>query len=172
MKQILIDEEKCMACHSCELACCIAHSTSKTLYGAVFEQNGLMSRIHVEAAGKGRGFPLSCRHCQDPQCVRACVTRALHMNADGVILCNEKLCIGCLMCFIACPFGAIEETRKKQGSGRTVQSISKCDLCVATGDEPACVTACMTKALVFEDPDVFSKGRRIKYLVEMSASRD
>jgi len=43
---------------------------------------------------------------------------------------------------------------------------------VATGLEPACVDACLTGALVFEDPDVFSKGKRIAYLVEMTASRD
>ncbi|MCL1895123.1 MAG: 4Fe-4S dicluster domain-containing protein [Clostridiales bacterium] len=168
MKKILIDDAKCMACHTCEIACCIAHSRSGTLYGAIAEQALPASGMHVEPGGGGRGFPLGCRHCQDPQCVRACVTKALSMNPEGVIVCDKKRCIGCLMCFIACPFGAIEEGVKEAEA----YSISKCDLCEASGDEPACVNACPTKALVFEEPDSFSKNKRIKYLVEMAASSE
>jgi carbon-monoxide dehydrogenase iron sulfur subunit len=165
VKKILIDDERCMACHSCEIACCVAHSSSRTLYGALAEPDLQLSGVHVEVGGSGRGFPLGCRHCQDAQCVRACVTKALSLNPDGVVLYDKNRCIGCSMCFIACPFGAIEEGRLRAGT----YSISKCDLCVAPGDDPACVQACPTKALVFEDPDTYSKGKRVKYLVEMAA---
>ena len=168
MKKILIDDEKCMACHSCEIACCVVHSDSKTLYGALSEPTLPVSTLHVEQGGKGRGFPLGCRHCQDPQCVRACVTKALQMNPDGVIIVDEKRCIGCLMCFIACPFGAIEEGEKLSAAYR----ISKCDLCLLSGQDPACVSACPTKALLFEDPDSFSRNKRKKYLVELATSSD
>jgi carbon-monoxide dehydrogenase iron sulfur subunit len=88
------------------------------------------------------------------------------MSPEGVILVEKNHCIGCLMCFIACPFGAIEEIRGTMGAC----SVSKCDLCTAIDREPACVAACPTKALSFEDPDSFSKSKRVKYLVEMSAS--
>ena len=165
MKKILINDEKCLACHSCEIACCVAHSASGSLYGALAEP-ALMSKLHVELGGAGRGFPLGCRHCQDPQCTRACVTKALYKTEDGVTLFDEKRCIGCLMCFIACPFGAIDAGRVQLGG----QSISKCDLCVAVGEDPACVTACPTNALVFEEPSSFNKNKRVKYLVELSSS--
>ena len=166
MKKILIDDSKCMACHSCEIACCIAHSDTQTLYGAISEKMPPVSVLHVEQGGKGRGFPLGCRHCQDPQCVRACVTKALYMDQDGVILHEKSRCIGCAMCFIACPFGVIEECAKESGG----YSINKCDLCAASSRQPACVDACPTKALVFEDTDSFSKDKRRKYLVEMTTS--
>ena len=166
MKKMLVDDAKCLACNSCEIACCVAHSGSKTLYGAISEKTPPISRMHVEQGGRGRGFPLGCRHCQDAQCVRACVTKALYMSPDGLILNDSKRCIGCLMCFIACPFGAIEQGVKKSES----YAISKCDLCTASGQEPACVNACPTKALVFEDPDNFSKNKRTRYLIELAAS--
>jgi Fe-S-cluster-containing hydrogenase component 2 len=70
------------------------------------------------------------------------------------------------MCFIACPFGAIEES----AIASETYTISKCDLCTATGQDPACVTACPTQALVFEEPDSFSKKKRAKFLVEMAGS--
>lgn len=157
-----------MACHSCEVACSVAHSTSQTLYGALTEPVLYISGMHVETGGKGRGFPLGCRHCQDPQCTRACVTKALYLSPDGVVMYDSNHCIGCHMCFIACPFGAIEEGRNRAES----YAISKCDLCTITGQEPACVSACLTKALTFEDPDSYSKNKRIKYLIELSASAE
>lgn len=165
MKKILIDDEKCMACHSCEIACTVAHSTAKNLYGALLEPVVFISGMHVESGGKGRGFPLGCRHCQDPQCARACVTKALYLSPQGVVMYDSKRCIGCHMCFIACPFGAIEEGKNRAES----YSISKCDLCMLSGEEPGCVTACLTQALTFEDPDEYSRNKRIKYLFEMSA---
>jgi carbon-monoxide dehydrogenase iron sulfur subunit len=69
------------------------------------------------------------------------------------------------MCFIACPFGAIEGSAKASET----YAISKCDMCTASGSDPACVTACPTQALVFEEPNSFSKNKRVKFLVEMAA---
>ena len=166
MEKILIDDTKCLACHSCEIACSIAHSGSKTLYGAISEQVPPLSKLHVEEGGRGRGFPLGCRHCQDPQCARACVTKALYTDREGMVLFEEKRCIGCLMCFIACPFGAIGEGRKNSGA----YSISKCDFCTASDKQPACAKACPTKALVVQEADSFSKDKRRKYLIEMTVS--
>ena len=166
MKRILVDDAKCLACHSCEIACAVAHSDSKTLYGAISEKPPLRSGLHVEPGGKGRGFPLGCRHCQDPQCVRACVTKALHSHNDGVVHYNKSLCLGCQMCIIACPFGTIEENISTEAF-----SVSKCDLCDGSA-EPSCVTACPTQALIFEDADLHSKSKRRKYLVELSTSSE
>lgn len=87
------------------------------------------------------------------------------MNKEGVVLCDNNRCIGCYMCFIACPFGVMEEKTIASES-----NINKCDLCAVSGVEPACVSACPTQALVFEEPDVFSKNKRVKYLVELAST--
>jgi Fe-S-cluster-containing hydrogenase component 2 len=92
--------------------------------------------------------------------------KALYMNAEGVIVFDKDRCIGCTMCFIACPFGTIEENAKESGE----YSISKCDLCASLETPPVCVNACPTKALAFEDADLYSKNKRRKYIIEMAAS--
>lgn len=166
MKRIFIDDSKCLSCHSCELACAVAHSAAKTLFGALAE-GALLARVHVEKSGRG-AFPLQCRHCQEPQCVSVCVTKALFKDPEtSAVRHDESRCLGCFMCAIACPFGAIEETTVK---GRS--AVSKCDLCADANGNPACAKACPTKALSFLDTDTFSKGKRKEYLKELKISSE
>jgi len=54
---------------------------------------------------------------------------------------NANLCIGCMSCIFACPFGA---TFMDQSTGKVL----KCDLC--DGD-PTCVKVCPTGALTYEE---------------------
>jgi hydrogenase-4 component A len=51
-------------------------------------------------------MPLQCRHCESPNCAAVCPVRAITLKNDAVTL-NETLCIGCKLCALACPFGAI-----------------------------------------------------------------
>ena len=37
-KEIFVRLDRCMGCHSCELACAVEHSGSRSLYGAIAEQ--------------------------------------------------------------------------------------------------------------------------------------
>ncbi len=146
-KRITIRIEKCLGCHTCELACAIAHSESKDIEAMMLAGEKPGYRIHVESYGP-RSIPLNCQHCEEPACALACPTGAVHRKAPGKpVLFDEERCIGCSMCVQACPFGAI--TMSSQGKG-----ILKCDLCIqrlAQGLEPACVSSCPTHALVFEE---------------------
>lgn len=167
MKRIFIDDSKCLSCHSCELACAVAHSAAKNLYGALAEEVLPLAKVHVEKSGRG-AFPLQCRHCQQPQCVSVCVTKSLFKDPETfAVRHDESRCIGCFMCAIACPFGAIEETSAKGKS-----AVSKCDLCSGIADGPACAKACHTKALHFLDTDAFSKEKRKEYLAELKFSSE
>jgi carbon-monoxide dehydrogenase iron sulfur subunit len=155
-KTIICRIERCMACHSCEIACAVAHSQSQELGVAIQEETKPRSRVKVEAAGE-HGLPLQCRHCENAPCIMVCPTEAIHREGDrGPVLINDERCIGCKLCMTVCPFGVIDLAP----GGKAVV---KCDLCAkraAEGLEPACVAACLTKALQFVDIEEYNKTKR------------
>jgi carbon-monoxide dehydrogenase iron sulfur subunit len=81
LKRVLVRFEKCLGCHSCELACAVAHSEAKTLLGAVLGGERPPLYIKVEYSGQLR-FPLQCRHCTDAACIRACMSGALSRDEE------------------------------------------------------------------------------------------
>lgn len=150
MKEIYVRLERCLGCMSCQIACAVAHSQSKTLFGAILERPAPRYRVHV-AAGDGVNVPLQCRHCDDAPCVHACMAGAMRRGDAGVLV-DEKKCVGCWMCVMVCPFGVITPTPEKVAV--------KCDMC-ADEPPPRCVPACPTGALVYEEgPGVVKERRR------------
>ena len=156
--RVICDPSLCMGCRSCELECAIAHSRSKGLYEILRAGERPEHRINVEAYGR-RAVPVHCSHCEEPACVLACPTGAVYKDEQsGTVQVDQLRCIGCKMCVQACPFGVI--TMSADGRG-----VLKCDQCLerlAEGKEPACVSACPTKALVFGDEDAINRAKRRK----------
>ena len=79
--------------------------------------------VNIEASGSEREYrfanryrdakvekaffvPKICNHCTHPACVQVCPTGATYRSVDGVVLIDEKYCIGCQYCVQACPYGA------------------------------------------------------------------
>lgn len=157
-KIIVIDIEKCMGCKSCEFACAVAHTESQDPVKIIQSNQRPGSRISVEYY-QGKSVPINCNHCEEAACVMVCPTGAVHRNAKGKpVLVNAEVCIGCRMCVQACPFGVITMTVDGK-------SAVKCDLCIkrlAKGEQPACVYACPTKALVFIEQAKANKMKRQK----------
>jgi Fe-S-cluster-containing dehydrogenase component len=95
---------------------------------------------------KGCDFvPIFCHHCANAPCQKACPAEAISRNAQGLVLINNDLCIGCKECVDACPFGAMQFEEDK---GLAV----KCDLCVerlAGNKRPACSLVCPTRTIYF-----------------------
>ena len=145
MKRIYAKEEYCIGCRLCEVHCLVQHSRSKKIIRVFREEMpDAMPRILVEEKG-AVSFAVQCRHCEDAPCVDACMTGALQVNeADGAVLHDPGKCVGCWMCVMVCPYGAIQ--RDLRGD----KIASKCDLC--HGEEvPVCVANCPNEALVFEE---------------------
>jgi len=150
MNKIWIDREKCLGCKSCELQCAIERdSVSKTLLGAVQERPRPIARVGVFGS-TGKCFPIQCRQCQDSPCLRACPSGAIQRDSDeDIVILDQAKCRGCWMCIMSCPFGAIVPS--------TVYKVAvKCDECLHM-EEPACVNACPTGALINGDEAVFNK---------------
>ena len=159
MKRIYCNLDTCIGCKSCELACAIEHSKSKDLFLAIREEPLPRRRIQVQSSlSKGTRaptaaieyipYPLQCRHCDEPLCVLACMSAAIHKDEEtGTVTIDEERCVGCGMCIMVCPFGALVMDRERKVALR-------CDHCIES-DEPACVKACPTKSLFFEELEEF-----------------
>ena len=168
MKRILVDHTKCMGCKSCEIACAVEHSKSKTLIGALFETPKSMPRIRVKQV-KNYSYPVRCQHCEDAPCIMACPTGALYREEDiGAVLVNENKCIGCWMCTLVCPFGAIIPRKEPTFA-------LKCDFCIErqrNGLKPACVEACPTETLTLVEVEEEVERKRAEYAEKMMESAE
>jgi Fe-S-cluster-containing hydrogenase component 2 len=82
---------------------------------------------------------VSCLQCEEPNCMAVCPTGAITENEQGVKVVDEAKCLGCRMCEIACPVGAISVCADKGVA-------LKCDQC-QDFPEPQCVRYCFTEAL-------------------------
>ncbi len=153
---IAIQYELCLGCHSCELACAVAHSDSKNLRGAIGETSPA-ARIFVEAAPPYK-LPMTCRHCKDAPCVDACSSGAMRSDGSGLVSNAAGTCVGCWMCVMVCPYGVVRpDYRLKQA----VKCNRECMGCAAI---PACVQACPTGALTFVSGENWTKERRVGYI--------
>ncbi|WP_392561054.1 4Fe-4S dicluster domain-containing protein [Orbus sturtevantii] len=94
---VIAEPRKCIGCNTCMAACIDAH-----------KDVGLVghARLIVVRDSKSGTAPVLCRHCEDAPCVKVCPVNAI-THTDNSVLLNESLCIGCKLCGLACPFGAI-----------------------------------------------------------------
>jgi molybdopterin-containing oxidoreductase family iron-sulfur binding subunit len=103
-----------------------------------------------------------CQHCEHPPCVDVCPTGASFRRADGIVLVDKHICIGCRYCMMACPYKARsfihEDTHdQKPYAPRGKGTVESCTLCVHRVDTdriPACAEACRKQgndAILFGD---------------------
>ena len=141
MKRIYVKEEWRLSCHLCEYNCAFANS-GMTDMALALKGKPLYPRIHIEG-NESVTYAVSCRHCEDPLCVRCCIAGAL-FKEDGMIRVNQDKCVGCLTCVLVCPYGALAPNENGV--------MQKCELCLENAcGEPACVTGCPNRAIVYED---------------------
>ncbi|MCM8901737.1 4Fe-4S dicluster domain-containing protein [Caldicoprobacter algeriensis] len=146
-KRIYAKEDVCIGCRLCEIHCIAAHSKYRHDLIKTFKKLSKrpLPRIVVEE-DVPLSFGLQCRHCDDPECVKACITGAMQKDPKtGLVINDTERCIGCWTCILACPYGVIRRdyTNKKVAS--------KCDFCLESGLEPACVKNCPNEALYIKN---------------------
>lgn len=146
MRKLYVKDEVCISCRLCEVYCQLHHAAEKDIVKAFKSQAGPpLPRVRVEENGPV-SLSIRCQHCDDAQCLYACLTGAISRDPDsGLIKVDEEKCIGCWTCILVCPFGAIKQDEER---GKTI----RCDLCHGE-DVPACVANCPNEALVCLDDE-------------------
>ncbi len=161
---MVIDLKKCIGCHTCTLACKVDHGTPP----GVFWNLVIDQEVGAYPSVKRQFIPRLCMHCENAPCVVVCPTGASYKRDDGLVLIEEKKCLGCKQCLLACPYGARYLNQSKGGyfpagwtpaeevlyRGWEFGVVEKCNLCVDTiakGEDTACVRACPLRARIFGD---------------------
>jgi len=165
---LLIDTSKCSAdCTICVDACKAEMGLNG--HGRPETDAQYVRKIDIKdpATGAAHSLPVMCQHCAKPACVDVCPTGASMKRADGIVLVDRHICIGCRYCMMACPYKARsfaheEQSGQKPYLPRGKGTVEGCTLCVHRVDaglEPVCVESCRAKAkgaMLFgdlKDPD-------------------
>lgn len=173
---VIADPQWCIGCNTCLAACSDVHKTQG------LQQHPRLSLVHTAT----QTAPVLCRHCEEAPCKQVCPVEAIAC-VDGAVQLNESLCIGCKLCALACPFGAIAPSgspplgassqfqhRPAAPLHNAVESAPalppllrwdvgiktvavKCDLCYFLPSGPACIQACASQALHLITDDVLKQ---------------
>jgi Fe-S-cluster-containing dehydrogenase component/formate-dependent nitrite reductase membrane component NrfD len=141
----VIDQDRCIGCHACTVACKEEHQVPIGVF-----------RTWVKYVEKGE-FPhtsrhfgvMRCNHCDSAPCIEICPTHALYRRSDGIVDFDNTRCIGCKSCMQACPYDALYIDPNSN-------TAAKCNFCahrVENKLEPACVIVCPTQAIIAGDLD-------------------
>jgi len=151
---ILVDTTRCIGCMACQAAC--QHE-----YGFPEREEKELSataRTIVEEHGDYYVRRM-CMHCDVPSCASVCPVGALKKTDEGPVIYDEKACMGCRYCIVACPF---EVPRYEWDS--LAPRVQKCTMCydrVTAGKLPACVEACPAEAVSFgSKKEMLAEARR------------
>lgn len=163
---VLVDTTLCIGCRKCEEACNRRNHLPRTAESfsdrdvlrafrrptenAFTVVNQFAGSPSPDQAGLAQTYcKVQCMHCLYPSCVSACIVGALTKSADGAVVYNSTICIGCRYCQVACPF----EVPAYEFHVPLTPRVRKCEFCAepakGTGADPACAAACPTEALVF-----------------------
>ena len=142
-----VDVSMCIGCKACQVACKDKNDLEvgrlfrqvREVTGGGWIQRGQFWEPNVFAYN----VSTACMHCQEPQCMEVCPTGATFKRADGIVMVDQDVCIGCRYCEWACPYGA-------RVYNEATHTVTKCTMCADlqdNGELPACVAACPMRAL-------------------------
>ena len=176
-----IDIDKCIGCGRCADACKQENNVPRDPFffrswveqytikedGEVIVESpnggidGFKQKVPDNEIFKSFYVPKLCNHCAKSPCVQVCPVGATFESQDGVVLVDDKYCIGCRYCVQACPYGCRYIHPEKH-------VVDKCTLCyhrIKKSLNPACVEVCPNGARIFGDLRD-KNGSLVKFLKE------
>lgn len=157
MREIVFIQERCIpGCRACYSACIAEHLRHEDSY-APMEPLPMTGKREEELFDYDLSNPIPhavrCRNCIDAPCVMVCISGSMQQDdISGRVFNDEMRCVGCWMCVMACPYAALIPLIERR-------KVLKCDSCLSV-DDPACVRACPTKAILFITPEDYQRERR------------
>jgi tetrathionate reductase subunit B len=162
---IILDIDKCIGCGKCAKSCKLENDVPAEpfFFRTWVEYYTVMNDGSVEIVSPNGGIdgfkqtvadedifksffvPKMCNHCAKSPCVQVCPVGATYDSPEGIVLVDDKYCIGCRYCVQACPYGCrfIHPVKKVAG---------KCTLCyhrLVKDLAPACMEVCPTGARLY-----------------------
>lgn len=137
----LLDTKRCIECSACEVAC-------KQWNQVETGVNVRLRRLRVVETGtfpnaRVSAISLSCNHCENALCMKACPAKAIWRRDDGLVIVNREKCLGCGQCRQFCPYEAPQMNQRT----RQMEKCTGCFVRVEAELRPACATMCPTGAL-------------------------
>lgn len=145
---MLIDLRCCIGCQACTVSCTIENATPQGDFRTTVNQY----QVKLQGRITNVLLPRLCNHCDNPPCVPVCPVQATFQRQDGIVVIDNKRCVGCAYCVQACPYDA-------RFINHETQTADKCTFCVhrlEAGLLPACVESCVGGARIIgdlKDPD-------------------
>lgn len=180
----VFDLRRCDGCGDCTRGCQKMHFLPD-------DQEWIKVYTVTGAGGQTVSLPVLCQMCERPPCVQVCPVVATFKEADGPILIDQEVCIGCRMCMAACPYGVrvfnwhagpavpagVQSASPLFTAPQRQGTVGKCDSCahrLRDGDLPACVTSCSMEVIYVGDlvADVATNGRETVVLSEFLRAND
>lgn len=113
--------------------------------------------------------PAPCMHCENAPCNNVCPVGATFTTPEGVVLIDQRRCIGCRLCMAACPYdrrffnwGEPVQPPEAKSAKYNIETqvpairgtVMKCGLCAhlaRQGVVPFCVSGCPRRAIWYGD---------------------
>jgi Fe-S-cluster-containing dehydrogenase component len=159
----IVDATTCIGCGKCVQACKQENHVPDECYRTWIERYIITAddNVYVDSPHGGmKGFepkqvpgniekaffvPKLCNHCAEANCVQVCPVGATYKTREGVVLVDEKQCVGCGYCVQACPYGA----RFINPDRHTADKCTWCYHRIKQELMPACVLVCPVGARLF-----------------------
>lgn len=107
-----IDQERCIGCHTCAVACKIENNLPNEIWWNRILTDGGSNEMDIPRGSFPDNsidyLPVNCQHCENPACVRVCPVGATYKDEEtGIVRQDYDKCIGCRMCMAACPYTGV-----------------------------------------------------------------